>query len=198
MPQMRLDMLHQDLAEDVGPGVILGDADLAGSGPGERGAVALAAGNGRKQVDSRKLLEGAGHRYELRLGEGIGGPAAEGERADTGRLGRAGDEDDAIGHDGVIGGVCPVPFEHGEFGQMQVAALAVPEHPGELEKPGLSGRQQLLAGEFRRSPQISAHTAAVGSHDLGPGGMQMGFVARRDLENGGFDLDEALLGEKSP
>lgn len=28
--------------------------------------------------------------------------------------------------------------------------------------------------------------------------MQMGLIARRDLEDGGFDLDEALLGEKAP
>jgi hypothetical protein len=26
----------------------------------------------------------------------------------------------------------------------------------------------------------------------------MGLIARGDLENGGFDLDEALLGEKAP
>ena len=81
---------------------------------------------------------------------------------------------------------------------MQVAALAVAEHPGELENPLLAGRQQLLAGEFGRGPQVSAGPAAIGPDDLGPGGVQMGLVARGDLEDGGFDLDKALLGEKAP
>ena len=81
---------------------------------------------------------------------------------------------------------------------MQVAALAVAEHPCEFENPLLARRQQLLAGEFRRGPQVSAGTAAIGPHDLGPGGVQMGLVARGDLEDGGFDLNEALFGEKAP
>ena len=132
---MRLDMLDQDLAEDIRPGVVFGDADLAGGRFCKRGAVALVARNGRQQVDPGEPLEGAGNGQQLRLGEGVGGPAAEGEGPDPGRLRGMGDHDDTIGHDGIIGGAGPVPFQHGEFGQMQVAALAVAEHPGELEDP---------------------------------------------------------------
>lgn len=196
LPQMGFDMLDQDLAEDVRPGVILADADLARRRLRERGAVTLAARNGRKQVDPGEAHERAGDRQEFGLGKGIGDPAAEGELPDPRRLRRPSDDDDAIGHSGVVRCTRPVPFQHGEFGQMQVAALAISEHPCEFENPGFAGREQLLAGEFRGRPQIARGPAAVGPHDLRPRSVQMGLIPRGDLEDGGFDLDEALLGEK--
>src|SRR5205085_9791657 len=90
-----------------------------------------------------------------------------------------------------------VPFQHREFRQMQVAALAVAKHTRELEDFLLAGGQELLAGEFRRGAQISAHAAAIGAHELGAWCMQMSFVAGRDLQDAGLDLKESLLVEKS-
>ncbi|MGY4418625.1 hypothetical protein ACVWY2_001050 [Bradyrhizobium sp. JR6.1] len=66
-----------------------------------------------------------------------------------------GDDDDRVCHDGVVSGIGAVPFQHGEFGQMEVAALAIAEHPRELIDPGLAGREQLLAGELGRGAQIA-------------------------------------------
>ena len=59
----------------------------------------------------------------------------------------------------LIGLAGPVPFQHGEFGMVQRAALAVAEHLGEVEDAPLAGRQQLLAGEFRRGAQIEPRPA---------------------------------------
>src|SRR5205807_5066992 len=66
LPQMRLDMLDQNLAEDIRPGVVLRDADLAGGRLCKCGPIALVAGNGGKQVDSGEPLKGAGNGQKLR------------------------------------------------------------------------------------------------------------------------------------
>jgi len=73
---------------------------------------------------------------------------------------------------------------------MQRPALAVAKHPGKLEDAPLPGRQEFLAGEFRRRAQMERHARAVGGHQLGGEGMEMGLVARRSLQDRGFDLDE--------
>ena len=86
-----------------------------------------------QQIDPGKALECRRHRQQFRLGERIGRPAAKREPPDPGRLRRMRDHDDAVGHHGVIACVRAVPFQHGEFGQMQVAALAVAEHARKLE-----------------------------------------------------------------
>ena len=81
---------------------------------------------------------------------------------------------------------------------MQIAALAIAEHPGEFENPVLARRQQLLTGEFRRGAQIARQPLAAGSGEFGPRGVEMGLVAGRDLENRGLDLDKTLLLEPGP
>ena len=45
---------------------------------------------------------------------------------------------------------------------MQIATLAVAEHPREFEDLLLARGQQLLGGEFRRGPQITRRARAVG------------------------------------
>ena len=109
-----------------------------------------------------------------------------------------GDDDDAVGHDGVIGRIGTVPFQHGEFGQMQIAALAVAKHPRKLENLRFARGQQFLAGEFRRGPQIPRRARAVGAGKFGARRMQMGLVAGRNLQNAGFDLGKTLLVEPGP
>ena len=156
------------------------------------------SGNRRQQIDPGKALEGGRDRQQFGLGEGIGHPAAKRESPDAGRLRRMRDHDDAVGHDGVIAGVGAIPFQHGEFGQMQIAALAVAEHPRELEYLGLAGGEQFLGRELRRGPQIARRARAVAAGQFGTGRVQMGLIARRDLEDAGLDLDKSLLVEKAP
>ncbi len=81
---------------------------------------------------------------------------------------------------------------------MQIAALTVAEHTRELENLRLAGREQFLAGEFRRGPQIARRARAVGARQLGARRMQMGLVAGRDLQDAGLDLGKSLLIEKGP
>ena len=60
----------------------------------------------------------------------------------------------AVLHDRLIGLPRAVPFQHGEFGMMQRAALAVTEHTREGEDPRLAGGQKLLADKLRRGVQM--------------------------------------------
>jgi hypothetical protein len=109
-----------------------------------------------------------------------------------------GDNDHAVGHDRIIGRIGAVPFQHGEFGKMQIAAFPVAKHPRKLENFLLSGGQQFLAGEFRRRPQVPCRAPAVDAGKFRAGRMQMGLIAGGDLQNSGLDLDKALLVEPCP
>ena len=71
-----------------------------------------------------------------------------------------------IGHHGVIAGVGAIPFQHREFGKVQIAALAVAEHPGEFEDFCLARGEQFLGGEFRRGAQVSGGARAVGTYQF--------------------------------
>ena len=81
MPELRLDPLDQDAAEEVGPGVVRRGADAGRRGrAGERVAVGRAVGvEGRQQVDAGVSAKASATRQPLRLGERIGLAAAEGE-----------------------------------------------------------------------------------------------------------------------
>ncbi len=81
---------------------------------------------------------------------------------------------------------------------MEVAALTVAEHPGEFDDSGLAGGQQFLAGEFRRGPEVPGQVLARGQRQPSRGRMQVGFIARRDLQNAGFHLKEAPGLEPGP
>ena len=88
------------------------------------------------------------------------------------------DDDEAVGHHGVIAGIGAIPFQHREFGQMQFTALAVAKHPRQLEDPALAGRQQFLAGKFRRGSQVPCHAFAALAQQFGARRMQMGLITR--------------------
>ncbi len=186
-------MLDQDFAEDIRPRVVVRDPYLLFRCFGQTCAIAFAIGDGGEQIDANKAFERRRHRQQLRLGEGIGDFPAKRELADPGRLRGMGYDHHAIGHHGVVGRVGAVPFQHGEFGQMQRTALAVAKHPRELKNLRLASGQQFLAGEFRRGAQIARRAGAVGAGKFGARRMQMGLIARRDLQNGCLDLDKPLL-----
>ncbi len=164
----------------------------------KRGAIALAVGDGCQQIDAGKAVECSRHGQQFRLGKWIGGAAAKRKPSDPGGLRGMGDDDDAVGHHGVIARFGAVPFQHGEFGQMQIAALAVAKHPRKLENLLLAGGQQFLGGEFRRRPQIPRGARPVGVDKFGARRMQMGLVAGGNLQNSGFDLGKTLLVEPCP
>ena len=91
MPRMRLDLLDQDAAEDVGPGVVGGDADAGRP-------AAVASGCGRfdrprrgEEIDAGEARESLGDGEPLGLGERIGTPLAPDERGIAGRSGGLGD-----------------------------------------------------------------------------------------------------------
>ena len=95
-------MFDQQLAEDIGPGVVIGYPHLAVRGRRKCGAVAFTAFDGCEQLDTGKALECSRHREQFRLGKGIADLAAKAELPDAGRLRRMGRHHDGIGHDGVV------------------------------------------------------------------------------------------------
>ena len=68
---MRLDLLHQHAAEDVAPGVVVGDADagVVARGRGERAVGSRR--QRRQQIDAGVALEGLRDRQPLGRGERI-------------------------------------------------------------------------------------------------------------------------------
>ena len=96
----------------------------------------------------------------------------------------------AVGHQRPVGLAGAIPFDQREFRMMQRAALPVAKHLGEFDDAALPGGQEFLAGEFRRGAQIKSRRRAVRRHERGGEGMQMGLVARGNLQGAGLDLDE--------
>ena len=112
-------------------------------------ALKLALGGGVNMADANRLvvrhrvsfIQPLPHSYQTRIATIPGVSAAERKSPDSGRLRRMRNHDDAVGHDSVIAGVRAIPLQHRELGQMQIAALAVAEHPRELEyRNGSNGR----------------------------------------------------------
>ena len=82
-------------------------------------------GHRGEKIDAGMAREGVGDGQPLRLGERVGLAAAEGEARRAGPLGGKRQQRGAIAHQALIGLAGPIPFEHGEFGMVQGAALAV-------------------------------------------------------------------------
>ena len=78
----------------------------------------------------------------------------------------------AIRHQRAIVGTGAIPFQHGEFGVVGGAALAIAEGMGELEDFRHSRRQQLLHGKFGRGVE-EERPHAVGFLEAGGEGTQM-------------------------
>ena len=138
----------------------------------------------RRGGERRRVLGGGQHigadvaRERVRDGEAfdprqIGGDAAAGDdrRQDGAQIRRG-----LVDQRGHVGAGA-VPFQHGELGRMEIAALAVPPHPRELEdRPG-AGDQQLLHGELRAGVQPERFAPAVGVFALGAEGAQVDLLA---------------------
>ena len=137
-------------------------------------------------------------REPLGDGEWIHSDAAEREPLGAGDLGRECQHGRTVVHQHLVALVRPVPFEHGELGMMQRAALAVAKRAGELDDARLACRQEFLAGEFRRGSQVEPFAGAGRRHQRGREGMQVGFVSRRGHQRRRLDFDEVSGCEKLP
>src|SRR5712671_1997850 len=80
---------------------------------------------------------------------------------------------------------------------MQIATLPVAKHPRQLEYLRFASGQQFLAGEFRRCPQVPCR-ALPAAGKFSARRMQVGLIARRNLQDCGFDLGKTLLVEPRP
>ena len=141
------------------------------------------------------MPERLGDREAFRIGKRIDAEVAEGELLGPDRVRRAGHHLHAVVHQQFVASMRPIPLDHRELGMVQRPALPIAEDAGELDDAALAGRQQLLAGEFRRGPQV-ALVARAGLLQLGPEAVEMGLVARRNLQHRGLDLDELGRGEE--
>ena len=118
--------------------------------------------------------------------------AAEGQQPGAGALGRQSHQVRAVGHQRLIGGAGPIPFQQGELGMVQGTALAIAPYPGEIEDLGFARRQQLLGRELRRGVQVERRAFAAHTDCFGGEGVQVSLVAGRDLQRRTLDFQEAL------
>ena len=149
--ELRLDLLAEYLAEQVGPVIIRHDPDpvpLGGAGE------AVAVADQRGEVDAGIAIESLAAGDRLRLLIRIDARAAIGESLHAQRLGGDGEQAGAILHQPLGRLLGPIPLQHGEFRMVEGAALAVAERAGEGEDALLPGRQQLFAGKLRRCMEI--------------------------------------------
>ena len=160
--------------------------------------VRLAARQGRQQIDAGETIERVGDRKPLERRKRVRRPAAKGQDLRPSRFRRKRQNGRTIAHQSVIRLARAIPLDHGEFRVVQRTPLAVAEDLGEFDDPPLARRQQLLAGKFRRGAQIEPPRSAVRGHQRRRESMQMGLVARRDLQRPGLGLDEVLRGKVAP
>jgi hypothetical protein len=142
--------------------------------------------------------EGLDHSQPLGWRMRIDGLAAKRELPRAHDLRRQRQHGGAILHQRLVGLAGAIPLDEGELGMMQGTALAVAERTGKFDDPRLARRQELLAGEFRRGPQIKLLPVAGRSDQVGRKGMKMGLIARRGNRRGGLDLDEVPVREEPP
>ncbi len=198
-PEMRFDPVGQDAAEHVRPAIVGRRAETGGAcRGGEARTVSRGAVERRQEVDAGVTREGFDDADPFGLGIGVGLPSAKAPHPRSRGLGRDPKQGRRIRHQLPIGCARAVPLEHGEFGMMRGAALAVAKNPRQREQPRFAGRQQLLHGEFGRRVEVEAPSPSVGSDEIGPEGFEMRLVAGRNLQDWRLGLEKVLRVEPSP
>ena len=159
--EIALDALHQHAAENIAPAIVVGDADagrLRGAGKLSR------SGSPSGSVANRSMPAKRAKASATVSRSGSAKGSAERPRKLNCRVpaacGRQLQDRRAIVHQRPIGLAGAIPFDQREFRMMQRAALAIAEHFGEFDDAPLAGREQLLAGEFRRRAQIKRRRAS--------------------------------------
>ena len=142
LPQIWFDIFDQYLAEDIRPGVVVRDPHPVARRRRQSRTIALTVRDGGQQIDPGKAPERRGHGHQFRLGEWISGPAAKRKLPDAGGLRGMGDNNNAVRHHRVVTRIGAIPFQHGEFGKMQIAAL--------FASPAASNFLQANSGEVLR------------------------------------------------
>ena len=145
MAEVRLDAGDDDLAEQVGPAIFGSNGNAE---PGDGGSECIAIVQNRRQGDAGVAVEGFHQRQYLGLRKGIARHPAPMQRVIAAGDERGAAQGDAVGHDVGIGRVGAIPFDHGKFGRVQRARLAIAPHPGEIDNTGFTGGKQFLGGEF--------------------------------------------------
>src|SRR5204862_7735379 len=130
----------------------------------------------REEVEAGEPFERFGKGEPLWFDKGVGGAAAKGEMLRPRGVRRLRKDSGAVGHQRLVRLTSAVPFDQGEFRMMQRATLAVAERFGEFDDAVLAGRQQLLAGELRRSAEVEAGRGTVRRLEHRSKGVQVGLV----------------------
>ena len=126
---------------------------------------------------------------------GVAGAALPAQRAIAAGVLCGAGEGECVGDHVRPVGVGAVPFDHGEFGGVERAGLAIAPDAGEIDDPGFAGREQFLGGEFGAGVEVErVFRTAFGPPRDGEA-VEVGFVARRYLDGAAFDRDEALARE---
>ena len=81
---------------------------------------------------------------------------------------------------------------------VQRAALAVAERMGEAENPLFARCEQFFQRNSGRGVEIKPRFFTCGADQFGREGRNMRLIARRDLQNGRIDLDEAIAHRTRP
>ena len=118
---MRLDLLHQDAAEHVGPGVVRAPADAGcrdGGGSASRSVAPSAPSVAIRSMPAKRAKASA---TVSRSGSAKGSASRprKAKRRAPARLGRQRQQRRAVLHQHLVGLVRPVPFQHGELGMVQ-------------------------------------------------------------------------------
>jgi len=101
----------------------------------------------------------------------------------------------AVRHHRLVWLICAIPFQHGEFRQMQVARSRR-EHPRQFEYFSLTRRQQFLGREFR---EVRVRVTAAPALSLSSVRARAEwFRCPAISQDSGFDLDKTLLVEPRP
>ena len=185
--ELRLDALQQQAEEQILPGFV-GAQRHAPAAAAERRSII----GGGQQIGADIAGEGLGEGKALEAARSVVTP-----RHSTDGRQHGAQQGDCLGDQPVERGAGAVPFEHGEFGRVQVAALAVPPHARELENRAGAADQQLLHREFRAGVQPErVPLAGRGDDMLGAEGGEMHLLAGRGHGVRGFDLGVAAGGEE--
>ena len=198
--EIALDALHQHAAENIAPGVVIGDADAGRL----RGSSASASRSGMPSgsVASRSMPAKRANASATVSRSGSAKASAERPRKVRCRVpaARAATAQDrgAIGHQRLIGFAGAIPFDKREFGIMQRAAFAVAKHLGEFDDARARRRRE---ASCRRIPARCADSGATPCRPAPQARWRRRadeFVARRDLQRRGLDLDEVLRRQTRP
>ena len=143
-------------------------------------------------------LKRLAHCHAFRRLERIGLAAAEPESPCARDMSGKRKEPGAVVHQTAEWSPDPIPFDHRKFWRVERSPLAIAKDVRHGKNLRLAGGKQLLHREFRRRVQPGLARRAMWFDERRLKPVQMGLVARGNLEGGGVDFDEAVRVEPPP